>query len=281
VSEGSEGKTMFDFKGKVAVVTGGGSGIGAAMAKAFAAEGSRIVLADLDAAAMEKVAGEIAAGGGEAVGVRTDVTRLGDVEALAERAVERFGAVHIICNNAGVGVFGPLAGATHRDWQWVLNVNLWGVVHGVEVFLPRLLKQNASCHIVNTASMAGLAGMPSLGIYCASKFAVVGLTESLHRELHGSGIGASVLCPMIVNTAINQSERNRPVDLRNPEEREATLEGAQYTYGRVIEAPEVAQRVVEAIRDNELYILTHRESHDILRRRAERLERAVTRFATA
>jgi NAD(P)-dependent dehydrogenase (short-subunit alcohol dehydrogenase family) len=270
---------MDDFEGRVAVVTGGGSGIGAAMARAFAAEGARLVLADLDAAGMERVAGEIDKAGGEAIAVGTDVTRLEEVEALKQRALDRFGAVHVVCNNAGVGTFGALATSTHRDWQWTMNVNFWGVVHGIEVFLPHLLAAKQGGHVVNTASMAGLAGMPGLGVYSASKFAVVGLTEALHRELQGTGIGASVLCPMIVNTAINQSERNRPAELRNPGDPPPA--GPQATYERVIEPPEVAARVVRAIRDQDLYILTHRESRDILRRRAERLTKAAEKYATA
>lgn len=273
---------MDDFEGRVAVVTGGGSGIGAAMARAFAQEGARVALADLDEAAMERVAAEIRAAGGQAIAVRTDVTRFGDVERLAERAVAELGGVHVVCNNAGVGVFGPLAAATDRDWQWTMNVNFWGVVHGIQAFVPRLIQQNAGGHVVNTASMAGLAGMPGLGVYCASKFAVVGLTESLHRELSGSGIGVSVLCPMIVNTAIGSSERNRPAELRNPgAAAPPSLESAQYTVSRVIEPDEVAGRVVRAIREKDLYILTHRESEEILRRRAERLARAAAKYATA
>ncbi|MGH7821698.1 MAG: SDR family NAD(P)-dependent oxidoreductase, partial [Candidatus Binatia bacterium] len=189
---------------------------------------------------------------------------------------------HIVCNNAGVGTFGPLATATHNDWRWVTDVNYWGVVHGVEVFLPRLLEQNQGGHIVNTASMAGLAGMPGLGVYCATKFAVVGLTESLHRELAGTGIGASVLCPMIVRTRINESERTRPTALRNPQAGASpALADAHYTFARVIEPSEVAERVVRAIRENLPYILTHRESRDILRRRAERLMKAAEELATA
>jgi len=162
-----------------------------------------------------------------------------------------------------------------------MNVNFWGVVHGVQAFLPRLMQHKEGGHIVNTASMAGLAGMPGLGIYCASKFAVVGLSESLYRELQPTGIGVSVLCPMIVNTQIAASERTRPRELRNPGAEQASMAGAQYTVARVIEPEEVAGRVVSAIREKSLYILTHAESRDILRRRAQRLEKAAERFATA
>ncbi|MEA2624590.1 MAG: hypothetical protein QOD06_635 [Candidatus Binatota bacterium] len=269
---------MEPFRSRVAVVTGGGSGIGRALALAFAREGASVVIADVDDPAMAGVAREIEAAGGQALAVRTDVTRLEEVQALAERTFARFGAAHVICNNAGVGVFGPLASASHRDWQWVMNVNVWGVIHGIEVFLPRLIAQAEGGHIVNTASMAGLAGMPGLGVYCASKFAVVGLTESLHRELAGSGIGASVLCPMIVNTRINASERSRPDELRNADAGAVSLEEAQFSYGRVIEPEEVAEHVLDAIRKNELYVLTHHESRDILQRRADRIGRAAEKL---
>jgi NAD(P)-dependent dehydrogenase (short-subunit alcohol dehydrogenase family) len=271
---------MDEFRGRVAVVTGGGSGLGAEMARAFAREGARIVLADVDAAAMDRVAAEIAAAGGAAIGVRTDVTRPKDVEALASRAFEHYGGVHIVCNNAGVGVYGPLATATDGDWQWVMNVNFWGVVHGVSAFVPRMIEQKEGGHVVNTASMAGLTGMPGLGVYCASKFAVVGLSESLQRELKPAGIGVSVLCPMIVRTNIDASERNRPDDLKNPGA-PPSLQQAAYTHARVIEPVEVGKRVVQAIRDKDFYILTHREQQEILEHRAERLRRAASKYATA
>ena len=272
---------MDEFRGRAAVVTGGGSGLGAEMARSFAREGAKIVLADLDSAAMDQVAGEIGKAGGEAIGIRTDVTKRADVEALAQRAFEHFGAVHIVCNNAGVGVFGTLATATDRDWQWVMNVNFWGVVHGVDAFVPRMIEQKQGGHIVNTASMAGLTGMPGLGVYCASKFAVVGLSESLLRELKSEGIGVSVLCPMIVRTNINASERNRPEDLRNPGATALTLPDAAYSYGRVIEPAEVGKRVVQAIRDKDFYIVTHREQQEILERRSERISAAAKKYATA
>jgi NAD(P)-dependent dehydrogenase (short-subunit alcohol dehydrogenase family) len=260
---------MDEFRGRVAVITGGGGGIGAAMATAFAARGAHIVLADVDAAAMERVAAPLVAGGAQVLGVPTDVTSLESVRALADAAERRFGAVHVVCNNAGVATFGEIATSTHADWTYTMGVNFWGVVHGIETFLPRMLARRDGGHIVNTASMAGLVGMRWLGVYCASKFAVVGLSEALHRELADQGIGVSVLCPMIVQTAINEnSVRNRPAALRNPGEQLVPPDGAMV--GGTIAPEEVARRVVRAIDRKDLYILTHPEQREILRRRAAR-----------
>jgi len=261
---------MDDFKGRVAVITGGGGGIGAALARALAARGARIVLADVDPAAMERVAGTLA--NGEVLSVPTDVTALESVRALADTAERRFGAVDIICNNAGIATLGEIASSTHADWQYTMNVNFWGVVHGVETFVPRMLARGAGGHVVNTASMAGLVGMHWLGVYCASKFAVVGLTEALHRELVPHGIGVSVLCPMVVQTNINEnSVRNRPAALRNPNE-VAVPEGAAMM-GSVISPDEVARRIVRGIERKDLYIFTHPEQRTILKRRAARQDR--------
>jgi len=263
---------MDKFRGRVAVITGGGGGIGGALAGAFAARGARIVLADLDEGAMARVATRLGQAGAEVLAVPTDVTALASVQALAEAAVRRFGGVHIVCNNAGVATFGEIASSTHADWVFTMNVNFWGVVHGVETFVPRLLAQKAGGHVVNTASMAGLVGMRWLGVYCASKFAVVGLTESLQRELADHDIGVSVLCPMIVETKINEnSVRQRPAELRNPGEMAVPAEGQMA--GGVIQPDEVAGRVVRAIERNDLYILTHPEQREFLRRRAARLDR--------
>ena len=264
---------MDDFRGRVAVITGGGGGIGGAMARAFAARGARVVLADLNEDVMAGVARELAAGGAEVATVPTDVTSLDSVRALADAAERRFGAVHIVCNNAGIATFGEIASSTHADWEYTMGVNFWGVVHGVETFVPRLLARRDGGHIVNTASMAGLVGMRWLGVYCASKFAVVGLTEALHRELAEHGIGVSVLCPMIVQTNINEnSVRNRPATLRNPGGDPAVVD-AGLMAGSVIAPDEVARRVVRGIERKDLYILTHPEQREILRRRWQRQDR--------
>jgi NAD(P)-dependent dehydrogenase (short-subunit alcohol dehydrogenase family) len=181
--------------------------------------------------------------------------------------------VHVLCNNAGVAAWGGLEHATHRDWQWVLGVNLWGVIHGVEAFVPRMIARGEPAHIVNTASMAGLIASKGLGVYNTSKYAVVGLSETLAKDLKPYRIGVSVLCPMGVQTRIRQSERNRPAALRN--ERLAGGEPVELI-GRSLAPETVADMVLAAIRGNELYVITHDEALEPLRRRAERLERAIT-----
>jgi NAD(P)-dependent dehydrogenase (short-subunit alcohol dehydrogenase family) len=265
---------MDPFLDRVAVITGGAGGIGTAMARAFALRGAKLVLADIDEQALDRVRHELAAGGATVLAVGTDVTRADSVERLAERTVRELGAVHIVCNNAGVAPFGEIARATHRDWEFTMGVNFWGVVHGLEAFVPRLVAQKAGGHVVNTASMAGLVGMQWLGLYCASKFAVVGLSESLHREMSPHDIGVSVLCPMIVETQITENtHRMRPPELRNEgEEGPPAAPPAGAMKGGVIAADEVARRVVRAIERKDLYILTHPEQREFLRRRAARLD---------
>ncbi len=262
---------METLRGRVAVVTGGGNGIGAAVATALAARGMHLVLADLDPAALETVAAELTARGTQVLTVPTDVGERASIKRLADAAWARFGGVHVVCNNAGVAAFGELAQATHADWEYVMRVNFWGVVHGVEEFVPRLLAQRAGGHIVNTASMAGLVGMRWMGVYCASKFAVVGLTEALRRELAEHDIGVSVLCPMIVDTKINEnSVRTRPAALRNSTE--PVIPSGAAMAGGTIAPEEVARRVVRGIERNDLYILTHPEQREFLQRRAARLD---------
>jgi NAD(P)-dependent dehydrogenase (short-subunit alcohol dehydrogenase family) len=263
-----------DLRGKTSVVTGGASGIGRALALRLAREGASVVIADVDAAGMEAVAAEARGLGVKALTVRTDVSELAQVEALAARAFEAFGAVHVLCNNAGVAAWGGLESATHRDWQWVLGVNLWGVIHGVEAFVPRMIARGEPAHIVNTASMAGLVASKGLGVYNTSKYAVVGLSETLAKDLKAYRIGVSVLCPMGVETRIRQSERNRPAALRNARADDGGGEPVELI-GRYLAPDAVAEMVLAAIRSNELYVITHGEALEPLRRRAERLERAV------
>ncbi len=263
---------MTELGGGVAVVTGGASGIGRAMAERFARERAKVVVADIDQRALAAVVDSIKARGGEALGVPTDVTDLSSVQALAAAAFEAFGKVSVLCNNAGVALWGGLESATHRDWQWVLGVNLWGVIHGVEAFVPRMIASKEPGHIVNTASMAGLVATRGLGVYNTSKYAVVGLSETLAKDLRPYHIGVSVLCPMGVATQIRESARNRPADLTNAAP--SAVEPVELM-GRTLAPAAVAEMVLSAIRANRLYVITHEEGLEALRRRHERLEQAV------
>jgi NAD(P)-dependent dehydrogenase (short-subunit alcohol dehydrogenase family) len=201
---------MQDLQGKVAVVTGGASGIGRAMAARFAAEGMHLVLADVEEAALDLAAKELGEGGAQVLAVPTDVSQASQVEALGEAARQRFGSVHVVCNNAGVGGHGyPTDETPLIEWEWVLGVNLWGVIHGVKTFLPMLIEQNEG-HLVNTASVAGLISMPFMAPYAVAKHGVVALSEAIWHELsiRGSAVGVTVLCPGWVNTRIMDSTRN-------------------------------------------------------------------------
>lgn len=264
---------MENIKGCTAVVTGAASGIGRALCIALAQEGARVVAADVDKAGMAGTIYAVKKAGGEAVAVRADVSRMEDLQALADRAWSEFGPVRILCNNAGVSVVGGLETMTHRDWEWVLGVNLWGVIHGLLAFLPRMIAEGKGGHIVNTASMAGLVPTAYLGVYTTTKYAIVGLSEVLRRDLKAYNIGVSVLCPMAVGTRITESERNRPADLMNPGSQSFSM--SIDFLGRVISPEDTAGRVIAALRSDELYVLTHPESFDLLRRRFERIEKAV------
>jgi NAD(P)-dependent dehydrogenase (short-subunit alcohol dehydrogenase family) len=263
---------MESVRDKVAVVTGGASGIGRALCQCFARAGARVVVADLDEAGMDGTVAAVKQAGGDAIPVRTDVSRLTDVQALADRAFAEWGAVHVVCNNAGVTVHGGLESATHQDWEWVIGVNLWGVIHGIEAFVPRMIAQREPGHIVNTASMAGLIASQGLGIYNTTKYAVVGLSETLQKDLRAYNIGVSVLCPMGVATAIRDSDRNRPAHLKNAERRSR---GEVTLIGRTLSPEQVAEQVLRAIVANRLYIITHEEGLEPLRRRFQRMEQAL------
>jgi NAD(P)-dependent dehydrogenase (short-subunit alcohol dehydrogenase family) len=272
---------MKDFSDRVAVVTGAASGIGRALAERFAAEGMKVVLADVEEPALAAAERELSQAGAMAVGQRTDVSKPAEVEALAERAYREFGAVHVLCNNAGVAPpGGPSWERTLADWQWVLGVNLWGVIHGVRTFLPRMLAGGEEGHIVNTASMAGLVSIPMLTIYNVTKHAVVTFSESVYLELQAAGakVGVSVLCPGMVDTNISDSDRNRPPELQNeggdPEQtpqQQATRQIMEQMLKAGMKPAAVADQVLNAIRDGKFYILTHPELKDGIRRRMENI----------
>jgi NAD(P)-dependent dehydrogenase (short-subunit alcohol dehydrogenase family) len=255
---------MKDLKDKVAVVTGGASGLGLAMARRFAAEGMKLVLADIEEEALRRVELELRKAGVPVIGIWTDVSRSQDIERLAEKTLATFGAAHVLCNNAGVAPNGAVWENTVADWEWVLGVNVWGVIHGVRVFTPILLRQGDEGHIVNTASVAGLIAPPGMGMYNVSKHAVVALTETLHHDLaaRDAKVKCSVVCPAYFPSGIAESERARPAALREDRAktaedlaREASMRKAVQS-GR-LSAADIAERVFEAVRDERFYVLTH------------------------
>ena len=253
---------MKELKGKVAAVTGAASGLGRSMALAFAAEGMDLALADVDEVSLSSVQDEVLAKGVRAITLKVDVADAQQIETFRDQTLTRLGGVHVVCNNAGVSPLGAVWENSTADWQWILGVNLWGVIHGVRAFTPHLIAQNEG-HIVNTASVSGLISPPGSGAYNVTKHGVVALSETLHHDLRerNSRVGVSVLCPAYVPTGIVDSERNRPKGLgaseKSPETlaREAMLRKAVKS-GKV-SADQVAQAVLAAIREERFYILTH------------------------
>ncbi len=266
---------MDTVNGKGAVITGGASGIGLATARQLARRGARIVLADVEADALQVAVDGLRATGAEAHGVVCDVRSREQVEGLAAESFGLLGGVHVVFNNAGVAVGGPIAEMTHDDWRWVIDVDLWGPVHGVEAFLPRMIEQREGGHILFTASFAGLVPNVGLGPYCVAKYGVVALAEVLAREAREHDIGVSVLCPMRVGTNIGASERNRSVDYGGPDATSPVpdQDGANADLaGRVLDVDGVAALTVEAVLHNRLYVLPHEESRNAIRRRFERID---------
>ena len=251
-----------DFKGKVAVVTGAASGIGRALAERFVAEGMKVVLADVETDALHAAARELEAKGAEILAKRTDVSLADDVSSLAEATLDRFGKVHVVCNNAGVFAGGLSWEAPLSDWEWVLGVNTYGVLHGIRTFVPILLEQDEPAHVVNTVSMAGLITMPFSGPYCLSKHAALCLSETLYHELQSrrSPVGVSALCPELINTGIGRSERNRPEHLKRPSdsaspERDLVESAIKSSTAGGLDPARMADRVVEGIREDRFYLL--------------------------
>ena len=270
---------MKEFKDRVAVVTGAASGIGRAMAERFATAGMKIVLADVEESALKKTEGEMRAQGATTLSVVTDVSQEVQVDALARKTLDTFGAVHIVCNNAGVGGdMGTTWEQTLENWQWVIGVNLWGVIHGTRTFVPIMLQQGTEGHVVNTASMAGHLSSPFMSVYDVTKFAVVTMSESLHLELlmQSSPIKVSVLCPGFVKTNIIDSARNRPAHLTTPERpilesHQAFIEMARMMIDAGMPPSEVAEKVFQAIVDEQFYIFPHPEFLQFVRARLENI----------
>jgi NAD(P)-dependent dehydrogenase (short-subunit alcohol dehydrogenase family) len=270
------------FKNKVAVITGGASGIGWGLAERCADEGMKIVIADIEEPALERAEKTLKAGGVEVLAIRTDVSKLKDIEALAQKTLEAYGGVHLLFNNAGVqtskSLTGPVWENTMADWEWMIGVNLMGVVHGVKVFMPIMEGQKTECHIVNTSSMGGLLAEPQLVIYSAVKAAVIKLSEGMYLQLKekNSPIGVSVLLPAFVKTRFGEAERNRPEEFANPPELKKA-ETKQSVVGQFTKSvsrltpEESADIVFKAIRGGVFYIFTDPLVQELFRQRAENI----------
>ncbi len=272
---------MKDFHGKTAVVTGAASGIGSGIARSLAGAGMNVALLDIQERALDELRRQIESSGGRAIALFADVSDAGSLAAAAQRAEDAFGRIHVAVNNAGVAMHGtPLEEIELQDWNWVIGVNIYGVIHGIRTFVPMIRKHGEGGHVVNTASIGGLQMRPgwNTGAYSMTKYAVVALSEALEQELAGSGIGVSVLCPASVRTAIYDSARNRPVRLGGPFRREQ-----QHFLKDVIAdglAPEqVGERLLRAIRDDEFFVLTHAEPRQSIEARHRRIMDAFDRIA--
>jgi NAD(P)-dependent dehydrogenase (short-subunit alcohol dehydrogenase family) len=268
------------FQGRVAVITGAASGIGRAIAERCARSGMRVVLADMDEAALSEAEAALTGLDATVLAVKTDVSRRSDVEDLARRAFDTFGQVHLLFNNAGVAAGGTAWEATWNDWEWVIGVNLWGVLHGVKVFTPLMQAQNTECHIINTSSSAGLIVGNLSAPYSVTKHAVVALSESMYLALQrgNSMVKVSVLCPAMVRTNIAEVERYRPAEMRNePVELTAERQAGQAAFRAAMEASmapaQVADIVFDAIEREQFYILTHPEWTEVIQLRTDRLLR--------
>ena len=265
---------MDSFEGRATVITGGANGIGLATAREFARRGARVVLADIDQSALDEAVAALSGEGFDAHGVVCDVRKLDDVMALADEAFAVLGTVDVVFNNAGIAYAGPIVETSHEDWRFVIDVDLWGPIHGVEAFLPRL---GSGSHMVFTSSFAGLIPNVGLGPYCVAKYGVVALAETLAREVRPNGIGVSVLCPMIVETnLLANTERVRSADYgpATPSAAETVQQlASDPTDDSVLNVEDVARLTADAILANRLYVLPHRAARDSIRRRFERIDR--------
>jgi NAD(P)-dependent dehydrogenase (short-subunit alcohol dehydrogenase family) len=270
-----------DLKGKTAFITGGASGFGLEFAKTFLKEGMNVAIADIEETALARALEDLQADKNRLRGFACDTADRASLQKAADGAIAAFGRVHLVCNNAGVGGRpGGIAELTDRQWDWVLSVNLMGVVHGISAFLPHMRAHGEGSHFLNTASMAGFLGQPNDGPYSASKAAVVGISESLFYELRGTNIGVSVLCPGFARTGIALSERNAPADLAQEAQAPLSEAGAAHAaqvrefIARGIEPSEVAARALQGIVDGDLYIFTHPDMRPMLQKRLTRINAA-------
>ncbi|MEZ5559133.1 MAG: SDR family NAD(P)-dependent oxidoreductase [Pseudomonadales bacterium] len=267
---------MQDLTGRNAFITGGASGIGFAMAQAFLNEGMNVAIADVDTEALARAEAALSGSNARVLAVQLDVTDRAQYEQVAQRVEAELGNIHVLCNNAGVYRGGALDSITYEDWDWVMGVNVGGVINGLQTFLARMERHGEGGHVVNTASMAGVATSPGLGVYNASKFAVVGLSEALRKDLEPKGIGVSVLCPGMVRTRILESERTRPSRF---DVRDQGAEAAAAAHSEImnlamntgIDPAEVADLVVRGISSNQLYLFPHPEMKDAVAQRSGEL----------
>ena len=265
---------MQDLKSRVAVVTGAASGIGAGIARACAEQGMRVVLADIELAPAERLARELSESGAPAFAVRTDVTVPGDFDALADAAYARFGGADVLFNNAGVAQGGAIHEFTQADWDWLLGVNLFGVIHGCRAFVPRWIERKTRAHVVNTASVGGFLSGPVLGMYSVTKFAVVAYSESLAQELSAHGIGVSVLCPGWTNTNLGGASRNRPATLgRAPDNLGIITPGM----AEGMDPQDVGRHAVRGVREGAMYVFTHPEFQPLIADRFAKVIAALER----
>lgn len=276
---------MKEFKGKVAVVTGAASGIGLALATRCVEEGMHVVMADIEEAALQAAAEKLSATGSNSIlAIKTDVSVADEILKLKDKTIEEFGAVHLLFNNAGVGGGGNAWTATKKDWDWVLGVNLWSVIYGIQTFMPQMIAQDTECHIVNTASVAGLLGGTTNACYSVTKHGVVALTENFYQDIQAEGlkVGTSVLCPGFVNTRIFESGRNRPAHLTEAAEpapltaeQEARVAMFKQILEQGMQPAQIADIVFEAIRNNQLYILTHEHFAEMIETRAHNITQGI------
>jgi NAD(P)-dependent dehydrogenase (short-subunit alcohol dehydrogenase family) len=265
---------MGDLTDKVCVVTGGGSGIGRALAHRFAAAGMRVVIGDIEAGAIDSTVAELGGDGERAMGLQCDVRSIEWMQRLRDETVKRFGGVHIVCLNAGVAPVGNILDTSLAVWNWVLDVNLRGVIHGVHVFAPLLVEQGAG-HIVCTASAAGVSDTPTVGPYGTTKHAVVGLAAALRSELAGHGVGVSVLCPGMINTRIFESERNRPDGMEDPSKNSALSKDYREMLKSGAPPEHVAEVAYRAVLDNQFFVFPTSDLDAMIQARIEAVRQGL------